>query len=575
MFDKEKGIFNKDVQQQAQKAKFLSDLANGLTRTPRFLSAAGLPLGIFGTFMGLYNKQQIDLLRTDLKDTMTKHNRLVEIVQHQENEIGLMNDKIKLLRKDLETFTINDPAYISSMFLLIENRIRKQLRTAAHTIQMAMQRRLSVDLLGTDQLRYLYDKIRRKADRTGYSCLINHHSDLFQLETSYFHDGSNVHLLIHVPMIPEDSLLRLFRLHPFPLPLSKEHMLIPDVDYDVLAISPGLTRLATVLNYVDLMSCHNVNNIYLCEQQGVLKTNINGTCLGSLYLQDFEMAKQLCPLKIHDAEEMVEQLLNNWFLAYSPKSLMAPVICHNGTNSEIHLKKGFNNFHLSPGCKTKLEHHVVVSDISLKLDGDMMHYEWTWDQNSFDIIPTEDIDPLTNEMQRNGLTNPSFSELLQVSMERKRTPGWLPVLMNFLGVIILSAAFCGTLGYLYYRYRQQLKELAAPAIDKVRNQTGPLRSALRRSISFSTNALPATPTQASAPDLSVSYRAGPRVDDISDDEGGFPVPPSMTLLRSHFSKPAVPPKPFPRPSKLYPEMAEDIDLNLLKNNFQENVEEKS
>jgi hypothetical protein len=205
----------------------------------------------------------------------------------------------------------------------------------------------------------------------------------------------------------------------------------------------------------------------------------------------------------------------------------------------------------------------------------MMHYEWTWDQNSFDIIPTEDIDPLTNEMQRNGLTNPSFSELLQVSMERKRTPGWLPVLMNFLGVIILSAAFCGTLGYLYYRYRQQLKELAAPAIDKVRNQTGPLRSALRRSISFSTNALPATPTQASAPDLSVSYRAGPRVDDISDDEGGFPVPPSMTLLRSHFSKPAVPPKPFPRPSKLYPEMAEDIDLNLLKNNFQENVEEKS
>jgi hypothetical protein len=126
------------------------------------------------------------------------------------------------------------------------------------------------------------------------------------------------------------------------------------------------------------------------------------------------MAKQLCPHKIHDAEEMVEQLPNNWFLAYSPKSLMAPVICHNGTNSEIHLKKGFNNFHLSPGCKTKLEHHVVVSDISLKLDGDMMHYEWTWDQNSFDIIPTEDIDPLTNEMQRNGLTNPSFSELLQV-----------------------------------------------------------------------------------------------------------------------------------------------------------------
>jgi hypothetical protein len=366
-------------------------------------------------------------------------------------------------------------------------------------------------------------------------------------------------------MIPEDSLLRLFRLHPFPLPLSKEHMLVPDVDYDVLAISPGLTRLATVLNYVDLIGCHNVNNIYLCEQQGVLKTNINSTCLGSLYLQEFDTAKLLCPLKIHDSEEIVEQLLNNWFLAYTPKSLMAPVICHNGTNSEIHLKKGINNFHLSPGCKTKLNHHVVISDLSLKLDGDMMHYEWSWDPQTFDQIPKDDIDPLTNELQLNGLTNPTFSELLQVSSERRRTPGWWPVFANFLGVIILSITFCGTVGYLYYRYQRQLRSIAGPVLDNVKNKVEPLKSALRRSFSYSTSALPATPSQASAPDLSVSYKAGPRVDDISDDEGGFAIPPAMNILRTHYGKP----QPAPRPSKLYPDAGEELDLSLLKNNLKE------
>jgi hypothetical protein len=81
------------------------------------------------------------------------------------------------------------------------------------------------------------------------------------------------------------------------------------------------------------------------------------------------------------------------------------------------LRKGINNFHLSPGCKTKLNHHVVISDLSLKLDGDMMHYEWSWDPQTFDQIPKDDIDPLTNELQLNGLTNPTFSELLQVSSE--------------------------------------------------------------------------------------------------------------------------------------------------------------
>jgi hypothetical protein len=348
---------------------------------------------------------------------MAKHNRLVEVVQQQQDDLHKLNVSVSKLQQDLLTVTINDPAYVSSLLLLVEGRIQEQLQMANHVIQMAMQRRLSIDLLSVAELRALYDKILRKADRAGYYPLIGHHSDLFQIESSYFHDGRDVHLLLHVPMVPDGSLLRLFRLHPFPLPLSKEHMLVPDVDYDVLAISPGLERLATVLNYVDLMACHNVNNIYLCEQQGVLKTNINSTCLGSLYLQDFESAKLLCPLKIHDSEEIVEQLLNNWFLAYSPKALMAPVICHNGTNSEIHLKTGINSFHLSPGCRTKLKNHVVISDISHKESMDMMHYEWTWDAQSLSTIPLHEVDPITNELQTNGLTQPTFAELLMVSNE--------------------------------------------------------------------------------------------------------------------------------------------------------------
>jgi hypothetical protein len=556
-------LFDQEVLDAASRARTLSDLAEGFVRSPRFLTALALPLGIFGTFMGLYNHRQIDLLRSDLKSTMAKHNRLVEVVQQQQDDLHKLNVSVSKLQQDLLTVTINDPAYVSSLLLLVEGRIQEQLQMANHVIQMAMQRRLSIDLLSVADLRALYDKILRKADRAGYYPLIGHHSDLFQIEASYFHDGRDVHLLLHVPMVPDGSLLRLFRLHPFPLPLSKEHMLVPDVDYDVLAISPGLERLATVLNYVDLMACHNVNNIYLCEQQGVLKTNINSTCLGSLYLQDFESAKLLCPLKIHDSEEIVEQLLNNWFLAYSPKALMAPVICHNGTNSEIHLKVGINSFHLSPGCRTKLKNHVVISDISLKESMDMMHYEWTWDAQSLSTIPLYEIDPITNELQTNGLTQPTFAELLMVSNERKRTPGWWPVLINFLGILLLTSVFLGTIGFFYYRYRQQLRKLANPIIEKARDTSEAVRNVIAHAHSF-TSHLTSGPTEPSAPEPFVTYRAA-----AESDEVDFDMPQAMKILKTPYRTSAtgtiLKPRPAPRtprPPKIYPDTTEAIDITL-------------
>jgi hypothetical protein len=282
-----------------------------------------------------------------------------------------------------------------------------------------------------------------------------------------------------------------------------------------------------------------------------------------LYLQDFESAKLLCPLKIHDSEEIVEQLLNNWFLAYSPKALMAPVICHNGTNSEIHLKVGINSFHLSPGCQTKLKNHVVISDISLKESMDMMHYEWTWDAQSLSTIPLYEIDPITNELQTNGLTQPTFAELLMVSNERKRTPGWWPVLINFLGILLLTSVFLGTIGFFYYRYRQQLRRLANPLIEKARDTSEAVRNVIAHAHSFSSH-LASGHTEPSAPEPFVTYKAAAESDDVD-----FDMPQAMKLLKTPYRTSAtgtiLKPRPTPRttrPPKIYPDTAEAIDITL-------------
>jgi hypothetical protein len=66
--------------------------------------------------------------------------------------------------------------------------------------------------------------------------LMSQPSDVIQLELSYFYNGKMVTLLLHVPTVPIGSLLGLVKLHPFPLPISSNYSIVPDVDTQILAM---------------------------------------------------------------------------------------------------------------------------------------------------------------------------------------------------------------------------------------------------------------------------------------------------------------------------------------------------
>ncbi len=180
--------------------------------------------------------------------------------------------------------------------------------------------------------------------------MLRHPSDLLQIETSYVHDGYEVHLILHIPMAPSDSLLRLFQLRPFPLPFSDTHMLMPNPEHQILAISANADRLSIELSAVHLLGCHRVNQVYMCERSGVLKQFLNETCLGSLYMQDLQGATTMCEMNIVPIAETVLQLQDNWYLVHSPTALTSRIDCLNSSASEIFIRRGANRIHVSPSC---------------------------------------------------------------------------------------------------------------------------------------------------------------------------------------------------------------------------------
>jgi len=362
--------------------------------------------------MGLFNRAQIENLRGELFQQKKATRRLFEVVQDfSQNFVGLQNS-FNELRSLLFSLVLANPTLLDARLSRIENQLRDRLRRVTHAIQAAVHQRFSVDYLNPAEMAALFKKLEERALEAGCELLIQYHSDLFQIETSLLYDGQDAHLLLHVPMTPKNSLLRLFRLHPFPLPMFETHHLLPDVKDNVLAISSTDTRFNVQLSSTDLMSCHRVNQIFMCDSFGVMSKRFNNTCLGALYMQQFEAAQTLCPFKVVPVEERVYQLRKGHFIAYLPEYTTVNVKCRDGKASEMHLKKGTQQLQIPPGCQGVFPNHLVTSDWSVRLNDSILHYEWNWDPLNF--LPAGEMEQMAEALKHIGelrLHHPDLTDL--------------------------------------------------------------------------------------------------------------------------------------------------------------------
>ena len=430
-------------------------------RIRRLAGIIALPMAVAATAMGIYNTEQINFLKTELGKLQDNQDRLFDVVYRHENVLKELTDALLETATAMITIMIFNPALFDARLSRIENQIRHRLTKTTHALQAGLSRKLAVDYLTPSEVRSVFGELLITAEKVKCDLLIDHHSSLFQLETSLLFDGQDAHLLIHVPMVPHKALLRLYKLHPIPLPLSKTHFLIPDVKNDVLAISTNDNRYAIQLSSMDLMGCYRSNQLFMCDHFGVLARGYNDTCLGSLYNQQFEAAQRLCKFEIVPITERVYQLKKHHFLVYLPQALTVPIKCRNGSTTEKHLSKGHREIYISAGCEAEFINHRITTDTSITFPADILHFEWQWDKlqitdfMNFDEIPVELL-----RLAHNGITRPTLSDLQFLAITKQkigemvRPEDWGLSLIHTIGTGVLCIGVLIICGYaLYKAYR--------------------------------------------------------------------------------------------------------------------------
>jgi hypothetical protein len=349
-----------------------------LNRKKRLTGLIALPIAVAASAMGIYNSAQIEYLKGQLTEIKDSTGSLCTMVDNHENIIQALEAGMNMLATYMIQLFEQNPSLLDARFSRIENQMGDRIRQSTHALQAAQHRRLAVDLVSPNQVQTMFNRLNARAAEFNCELLVRFPSDLLQLKVSMLFKGEDAHLFLHVLIRPKESVLRMFRLHPVPLPLYQDHFLIPYVKKDVLAVSSTDQRLHMQLSSIDLTGCPRMNQLFLCNQFGVLSQKFNRTCLGTLYMQDFKSAQEICNFNIEPVSEKVYPLRKNRFLVYLPKTMTVPVKCVNGTKTEKNLGAESQTFILSTGCEAQLAKHLVLSDWNIRMSAKVLHFIWNW-----------------------------------------------------------------------------------------------------------------------------------------------------------------------------------------------------
>ena len=375
-------------------------------RTKRFLPAVALAAGALGTFLGIFNAVEISNIRRDMATMNTNQNLLIQVQKIHTDQILQLEVGLLQLNDIFNLYLKNNPSLLYAKLEDVLQSLADRISDLKDTMQMLQLQRLSTSTLTSYQLTNLYHEVTALAKANNLSPLTNKPQDLFQLDTSYVRVANEILILIHVPCSNPSSLLTIYKYVPFPIPVRPQfntNITVLDTIQDVFDISsatpdtlsegihfqPDADLIAIgkndkgrhryiLLSSAEMSACTKRSQAYMCERHQVTKSDLLGSCLGSLYLQSPLGVATNCKISRIPLKETVYQISNTDHIVFTPYPITTQISCFNGSYFPLKIKNT-QQIKVPEGCLVELTNHTITSDFSIRTTSDSVHFEWDFD----------------------------------------------------------------------------------------------------------------------------------------------------------------------------------------------------
>jgi len=466
---------------------------------PAIMTAVSIGARVIGTFMGLYNANEIKQITNRVIELEHTQDLLVHLTNKQQQHISQLADNLQTITSNFFSYMEFNPAILyaklNDEIVEFESRIQRLMNSA----QQLQHRRLSVDWLDDEQLMGFHQSVMMFAEDRDYTLLTKQPSDYFQLEVSYLRSGVDVIALIHVPCILSPSLLSIYKYVPFPIPLptSSAHSPysiqqalypsrlhpddpLPDLTYqsaptsaEALYLEADADMIAIdgdsnfrLLAQSDLAGCIQRNHVFLCEQQHVLRTNLTETCLGSLYHKNSRGVRENCRFDRRPLQERVYQMSSNEYLVYSPKAFTTRISCLNGTSFTADFGQT-TRLMVPNGCSIQLKTHTLRVDEKFHLPLPPQISEWKWspmdlpadllDRSVHLDFNLHSLQTNLSHLQESIANTDEIPKIIESHLHSKASSFGVTV-WSILCITCVTPIFVGA-WYLYRRHRRSTRDL--------------------------------------------------------------------------------------------------------------------
>ena len=381
------------------------------TRQKRFVGVAlagAAVLGTLGTFLGLYSAVEMRSLRRALTELQDQQCLLVQITNEHDIRLKQMAGDLVRITDVIELFIKNNPTVLYAQLEEQIDLLHSRMQQTLQVVQQLQHRRMAVDFLNGDQLQAMHNELLNMAKAQDLTLLPTQISDYFQLECSWLRQGEDILLMLHVPCVHQKHLLKIYKYIPYPFPLPSpvpvlnhaiNHALyngsftvsdqgnfvtptFPEglyVEPEAEFIATGMDRQYKLMSNAELSLCDKHSRVLLCNEHQVLKTKMEDTCMGALFMRSEAAAQERCKFHRKRLEETVHQLSNTNHLVYSPDSFTTTIKCKNGTHFPLFLTTGNNRITVPRGCQAELKDHLITSDFDIQVTPEPLSTIWKWD----------------------------------------------------------------------------------------------------------------------------------------------------------------------------------------------------
>ncbi len=183
----------------------------------------------------------------------------------------------------------------------------------------------------------------------------------------------------------------------------------------------------------------------------MLKTDIEESCLGALYLHNLPGVLKHCQFQLGETKETVFQTGPTQWLVSAPEQFASIIQCER--SHETIIINPISTITVEPGCKLQLKSHLIQPDTNQRLQFQIRHHAWNWDIQL--LFPTANLSLIANKLltlRKEGAKFVTAQSLKDLKFSEKEIQQWFSPIYIAIGCITIAVLFFAYLAYRAYKY---------------------------------------------------------------------------------------------------------------------------